>query len=138
MTVKFNLRLAKLILCILAISAFKAVNMDAKLKGFNIIITKSNKEIFMTCTSGCAWETLSFKSKTQKPHWVDEYGVNNEYQTADKANKNDKNLVDFRFSIVNNDEGVVLNGLEGTFWTGLSFTLKEGQSQSINHKGMIK
>ncbi len=136
MNLKSKLTLASLLYCVVALLAFKANEAETKLKTFNIEIIKSDREVYMTCNSGCVWEKLSFNSPKPEPWWVDENGVSRENNVADGADK--KDLTNFRFSIVNTHNGVELNGLKGTAWTSLTFTLKNDQPQLINQMGMLE
>lgn len=47
-------------------------------------------------------------------------------------------LKDFKIIIENTVDGLKLQGIEGSVWTDLSFTINTNQSQAINTYGMTK
>lgn len=105
-----------------------------EIKDFKIIIEKTTDGLKLECKKGSAWINLSFSLGDNKEMAIDEYGMSDSNKVL--ANKNSK-LADYLITIMKTDEGIKLKGVEGTAWSKLSFTLKDGERQAINQFGMI-
>ncbi len=96
-----------------------------KVSKFFIIVETSGDEIKLTCNDGCAWNQLSFSSSIESdPQGVDQYGM-----TTLPRNliKKDLFLSNFLFTIKRTNEGVSLEGKEGTAWTTLNYGCPGGK-----------
>ena len=107
-----------------------------KLASFSILVETSGDEIKLTCNDGCTWKHLSFSSSIKNdPQAVDQDGMTT--LTRDPIKK-DTLHGDFLFTIKKTQEGVSLEGKEGTAWTKLSFSCPENKcSQPIDEYGMV-
>jgi len=105
------------------------------LKNFKVILEKTKDGIKMQSLEGSAWIDLVFNTKNNKPQAIDEYGMTELGKVS--ANKN-INLADFLFTITKSENEIILNGIEGTAWTALSFSIKEKERQVIDQFGMHK
>ena len=92
---------------------------------FSIVIETSGDDIKLTCNEGCAWKELSFSSSIKgEPQGVDQYGM-----TTLPRNliKKDLMLSNFLFTIKKTQEGISLEGKEGTAWPTLDFVCTGGK-----------
>ncbi|MFT4568875.1 MAG: hypothetical protein ACI9FN_003845 [Saprospiraceae bacterium] len=105
-----------------------------KYSDFEISIEKDDGEIIMTCESGCAWIDLSYKNDEPKQA-INEYGMTD---MANNELKAESDLANFFFTVTRTKDGITLEGIEGTAWIDLSFTLSEGENQKINQFGMTE
>ncbi|PLX05214.1 MAG: hypothetical protein C0595_00430 [Marinilabiliales bacterium] len=130
--------LANLLIITIIIVAYSGLvaqtTTETDLKDFEIIIEKTTDGLKLECKKGSAWINLSFSLSDKKEMAIDEYGMSDLNRVS--ANKNSK-LADYLITIMKTDEGIKLKGVEGTAWTKLSFTLKNGERQAINQFGMI-
>lgn len=138
MRTKMNLRrpFSTIIMALLFLSATSelgAQEKTTKLKEFKIIVEKTDNGIKMKSEKGSAWIDLSFSLNNYRPQAVDEYGVADLKNISDNK---DENLADFLFKITKTENGIELKGVEGTWWTELSFTLADNKRQAINQHGM--
>lgn len=106
-------------------------------ESFQITIEKfSDKNVQLTCSTGCAWKELQFavqeKAMAQGINLYGMTGINRAIETTNDA------LADFLFTLKFEKDSVLLKGVKGTVWKDLSFTLKRNKSQKINHLGMIE
>lgn len=95
--------------------------------------TADSDKVNLTCTEGCAWETLSFSLSEKGAQAVDEYGMADPENLDSRVNPE---LADFLFSISKTENGVDLKGLDGTAWTSLRFGLASKEVQAIDEMGM--
>jgi len=106
-----------------------------KLANFSILVETSGDEIKLTCNDGCAWKQLSFSSSIKNdPQAVDQYGM-----TTLPRNliKKESLHSDFLFTIKRTQEGVSLEGKEGTMWPSLTFDCAGGKCfRTIDEYGM--
>lgn len=118
---------------------FMAINLSSKAQGetkefkdFKISIEKNHGEIVMKCDVGCAWIDLAYENNK------DFQAINELGMTKLSQNQTDKEieLANFLFTVTKDDQGISLKGIEGTAWTDLSFSLRQGQKQLINQFGM--
>lgn len=105
------------------------------LKDFKIVVEKTENGISMESLEGSAWINLSFSVNNDQPQAIDEYGMT---QLDNVSSKKDPGLADFLFTITKTESGIVLQGIEGTAWTHLSFSLAENGKQAIDQLGMTK
>ena len=113
-------------------SVFEASN-------FLLLIENTKDGIKLTSGKGCAFKELSFSLKKGQTQEIDQFGMRN---ANDKVRVvNDENLASFRFSITKRNDGpaldVAFEGIEGTTWTKLSFSVPRG-SQLIDQNGMLE
>ncbi len=96
--------------------------------------TEANNKVTLTCTEGCAWKTLSYTPANENvSQAIDEYGMAN----LKNINENkDANLSSFLFTVQKNGDRIILEGLEGTAWTELSFITTPYKPQGIDKMGM--
>jgi hypothetical protein len=104
---------------------------------FSILVEISGDEIKLTCNDGCAWKQLSFISSIKSdPQAIDQYGMT---PLPRKLIKKESLLSNFLFTIKRTQEGVSLEGKEGTAWTSLIFIcLNNKRSQLIDEYGMVR
>lgn len=91
---------------------------------FSILLEAAGDEIKLTCSDGCAWKQLSFSASIKgDPQAVDQYGM-----TTLPRNpvKKDPMISNFLFTIQRTQEGVTLEGKEGTIWPSLTFDCAGG------------
>ena len=90
-----------------------------KVAKFSILVENSGDEIKLTCSEGCVWKQLVFISSIMSvPQAIDQFG-----KTTFPRNYNSKESLqsNFLFTIHKTQEGVSLEGKEGTIWTSLTF-----------------
>lgn len=108
-------------LLILGTSARLAAQEDVyvKVAKFSILVETSGDEIKLTCSDGCAWKQLSFNSSLKSdPQAVDQYGMTT---LPGNVIKKDSLRSNFLFTIKRTQDGVSLEGKEGTMWPSLTF-----------------
>lgn len=103
------------------------------LKSFKVILEKTDKGIKMQSVEGSAWINLSFTLKNDQPQAVDEYGMAN---IEDNYSVKDSLLADYLFTVTKTEKEIILEGMKGTTWSNLSFTLAQNQQQAIDQNGM--
>lgn len=103
------------------------------LKDFKILIVNTENGIKMQSFSGSSWIHLSFSLSTSQSQAIDEWGMTKLNNVS--PNKN-PNLADYLFTISKTPNGVELKGIEGTYWTKLTFSLEENVKQGIDQNGM--
>lgn len=93
-------------------------DVSVKLADFSIRVETSGDEIKLTCSEGCAWKKLAFTS-TMKGYLqaVDQYGMTT--WPRDQLKK-ESLFSDFLFTIKRTEEGLSLEGKEGTMWSSLT------------------
>ncbi len=101
---------------------------------FIIKIEKQSNEVILECDQGCSWKQLSFIKNNYQPQLINEIGMTD--IKSDKAEGHDSNLADFLISVIKTNEGFELEGIKGTSWEKLSFTLRDNQRQVIDQNGM--
>ncbi len=127
------LTLIMVLLFLTTTSELIAQERKDELKDFKIIIEKTDQGIKMKSTEGSAWSDLSFNLKNYQPQALDEYGM----AELDNPSKNkDKNIADYLFKITKTKNGIELEGIVGTVWTELKFSLPKNKKQAINQFGM--
>ena len=96
---------------------FSQSKAEKDITDFLIVIKVADDEIKLSCKKGCAWKDLSFNialsSKTQA---IDQYGMTKIPRTDVKE---DPKLSNFLFTVKITEEGLCLNGKEGTAWKNL-------------------
>ena len=128
-----DLNMRELFLIVVAVIFFgKSVNAQTEsaleASNFLILVENTKNGIKLTSRHGCAFKELSFSLKKGQTQEIDQFGMRT-------ANENvrvvkDDNLASFRFTITKVNNGpaldVVLEGIEGTSWKKLSFTIPRG------------
>jgi hypothetical protein len=115
------------------IIAQKQISSD--LKNFKITIEMTPKGLKLHSSHGSAWIDLSFSLVNGKPQAIDEYGMTE----LDKISYiKDPKLADYLFTITKTKDGISLNGIEGTAWKELNFTLHINEKQMIDPFGMTE
>lgn len=113
---------------------FSQTDESIDVSEFLLIVETDSKEIKLTCKEGCAWKELKFTSGTKKPQAIDQYGMTT--FPRDEF-KDDTKLSNFLFTIIRIENGLKLEGKEGTAWIDLSFSCPKGNcKQALNQKGM--
>ncbi|MDX1471663.1 MAG: hypothetical protein R3213_09225 [Flavobacteriaceae bacterium] len=108
---------------------------EVQIGDFLIFVEKSNDDrITLYCKEGCAWKELSYALPIGKRlQAIDEFGMTNAQKPTPIK---DKTLSNFLFTLQTTDSGIYLEGIEGTAWTKLSFSLQPYSKQAINQNGM--
>jgi len=104
---------------------------DLKTSDFLLLIENTEMGIKLTGVNGCAFKELAFSLEEGQTQEIDQYGMKNANEEAVK----DDNLASFRFTIRKTGNGLALEGIEGTAWTELSFSMTEN-GQLIDQNGM--
>lgn len=105
-------------------SEFNETNSESNL--FLVTVEKNGNSIELRCESGCKWSHLILEPRSES-YIINDYGF-----SEGNTIETDK----FAFSIQPNSFGVDLDGIKGTAWLDLNFSLKENQIQAINQLGM--
>ncbi|WP_431110640.1 M56 family metallopeptidase [Winogradskyella poriferorum] len=93
---------------------------------FLVFVEKNGNTLELRCESGCKWSHLVLEPNSE-PYIINDFGFS-------KGNTLDTDK--FAFSIEPNQSGVLLNGLKGTAWVDLAFSLPKNQKQAVNQLGM--
>ncbi|MEM6516200.1 MAG: M56 family metallopeptidase [Bacteroidota bacterium] len=93
---------------------------------FLVTVAKNGKALELNCESGCKWSHLVLEPNTNE-YIINDYGF-----SEGKTIETDQ----FTFAIKANNNGVQLNGLKGTAWLDLAFSLSGNKKQAINQLGM--
>lgn len=99
---------------------------------FKIEIQNTKNGISLGGIDGCAWTTLAFNIEVGQSQNIDNFGM---------VGKNDPTAVntfshsDFLFSITKTKDGISLDGIKGTSWVHLSFTLPVGKKTVFDESG---
>ena len=109
--------------------------ISADLKEFKITIEKTDHGLNMQSDKGSAWVDLSFNLSENKLQAIDENGMT---QLGELPTRRNLKFADYLFTITKTKEGITLNGIEGTAWKELSFSLQENGRQAIDQYGMTK
>jgi hypothetical protein len=128
--------LTNLLICSLALLSCNSNKDTTALKPFSIEVIKTEEAIKLKCTTGCAWTELNFTKNNYQPQLVNQFGMSDAKDELSK--KTDDNLANFAFSISKTEEGIQLNGEQGTAWKELNFSLKNYAPQVITQIGMAK
>lgn len=110
-------------------------NRSSDLKPFKIILEKTENGIALKSLMGCAWNSLSFSIGYDEIQAIDEYGLT---KLTDASPAKDSTVAHFLFTITKTNDGIILNGIEGTTWTELSFTLLQNEKQAIDQFDMTE
>ncbi|GAA0738896.1 M56 family metallopeptidase [Gaetbulibacter jejuensis] len=102
-------------------------NYENKSSQFFITIEKNENSITLKCENGCKWSKLLLDTNTNRSYTFTDYGF-----SESKTLETDQ----FAFTIEPNESGVFLNGLKGTAWLELSFSLYENQVRAIDQFGV--
>ncbi|GAB5565486.1 MAG: hypothetical protein Wins2KO_25490 [Winogradskyella sp.] len=96
------------------------------LNQFLVSVERNGKTIELKCEKGCKWGHLTLEPST-KPYIINDFGFS-EGSTIDSDR--------FAFTISTENNEIVLEGLKGTAWIDLAFTLPRNKVQGINQLGM--
>lgn len=107
----------------------------AELKDFTFTIEQTDNGIRLESQKGSAWINISFSSDCDAPQAIDEYGMT---RLEEVDPEKDEDLADFLFTITKTATGIRLDGIEGTAWKELSFSLQPNEKQTINQFGMLE
>ena len=142
MKTKLNLKrlIPNLLISVFVLTASSNILAQEKkatdLKDFKVVVEKTENGIKMqSIDEGSAWIELSFSITNNRPQAIDEYGMT---KLNKVSSSKDSNLADFLFTITKTENGITLNGIEGTAWSDLSFSLAENGKQAIDQFGMTK
>jgi len=114
--------------------AVTAQNEDKHdLRDFKIVIEITDTGLKMQSLKGCAWIDLSFNLKNYIPQYIDEYGMT---EKDNVSTVKEANLADFLIIIIKTKDGITLQGLDGTAWKELSFSIAKHGKQMIDQFGM--
>jgi hypothetical protein len=103
---------------------------------FLILIETTKDGLKLTGQEGCAWKELTFTINQDKPQAIDQFGMTT--LKKDQPEK-EKNLSHFLFIIQKTQEGISLEGKEGTAWKKLNFSCRDKTCyQYIDYNGMTK
>jgi hypothetical protein len=103
---------------------------------FLILIQTTKDGLKLTGQEGCAWKELTFTINQDNPQAIDQFGMTT--LKRDQAEK-DKNLSHFLFLVQKTQEGISLEGKEGTAWKKLNFSCPDKTCyQYIDFSGMTK
>lgn len=115
----------------------QAQNNKKELENFELNIQTSDEEIILESKNGSAWRKLTF-SKTDKAQAVDEYGMTEISNDKNKRQKSEKGLANYTFTIKQENGEIILDGIEGTAWTKLTFKCKNVEcATDLNEMGMM-
>ena len=103
------------------------------IKNFSITIEQTREGIRLTSHEGSAWQELKFNLKKYNTQAIDEYGMT---EIGRKFQKSDPNLADYLFTITRSKNGILLQGIKGTAWKKLNFSLGMNKKQTIHQNGM--
>ncbi len=93
---------------------------------FLVTVERNGNTIELKCDNGCKWGHLTLEP-SNKPYIINDYGFS-EGNTIDSDR--------FAFAISTENNQIVLEGLKGTAWIDLAFTLPGNKVQGINQLGM--
>ncbi len=104
---------------------------------FAFVVRTSANSINLTCTTGCAWKTLSFSARVDgAPQAVDQNGM---VRSRGKGSEEQPGLANFLFTIQRTADGVKLQGKRGSAWNSLSFSCPTGRcEQAVDRYGMAE
>ncbi len=112
-------------------------NQQLKPSDFKISIEKlTDTSVKLICTQGCAWKELTYSYKEEnRLQAINALGMTTRDGDVDTT---DKKLANFLFTIQSIENKLHLQGLKGTAWKDLSFSIKKNVPQRINRFGMKK
>ena len=113
---------------------YDSVFSNFDLSPFLILVETTEDGVNLVCMEGCAFKELSFSLKNFVSQAIDQNGM----CSADRkyAEKN-AHSPQFLFTLIKTNEGIQLNGIEGTAWKELSFSCHGGMChQFIDQNGM--
>lgn len=125
-----RLQLAFLIIMICPFTTLSAQDAPEK---FKITVERNGREIRLMCTEGCLWKELSY-SNDKSTQAINTSGMTTLRDTPDGF---DDRKTGFLFTLAKTNDGLSLQGLWGTAWKALDFSLKNGRSAVINELGMM-
>lgn len=92
---------------------------------FFVTIEKVDNTLRLQCKDGCKWADISLENPNE-PYIINDFGF-----SEGKTITTDK----FTFKVTHNTDGISLQGLQGTTWNTLNFTLKDNETKAINKFG---
>jgi len=101
---------------------------------FTVILKTSADGVQLTCKKGCAWKELKFSTVVgDGPQAVDQYGMT---PLPRQRSTEQSDLSNFVMTIKRTQDGISLQGLEGTAWKTLTFGPVPERGQAIDQNGM--
>ena len=131
----------KKIFLLLSIGLFssspQAQNDSNQLEKFELNVRTTNDQVVLTSKKGSSWKKLTF-TKDNLPQAIDEFGMTELENEANKTKKSDNTLADYTF-LINIEKGkIILKSIEGTAWKELTFHCAYNDCASdINEIGMM-
>lgn len=103
-----------------------------ELSDFTIDVATSQDEVFLTCSKGCAWKTLTFNLfEYANPQAVNFFGMT-QLNSEESDNDSEK---DFLFTVRRVGDKIQLQGIRGLAWSSLSF-IPEGTVNQFGVKSL--
>lgn len=124
------------ILFLTLVFSCSTIGNSEDLKPFKISIQKTEDGVELKGIEGTAWTDLSFSLKNNQTQGVDEYGMVT--KGHHQHNRQIDGLADFLFTITKKDKAILLEGIEGSDWTELSYVNNNYQNQMIDESGMTQ
>lgn len=101
---------------------------------FTMVLETSDEAVHLKCKNGCAWKKLTFSAAVgDAPQGVDQYGMT---PLPRKQSKEQSDLANFVVTIKRTEDGVSLEGVEGTAFKTLTFGPVPDDGQAIDQNGM--
>lgn len=126
------IRASVALMFVLATSSF--IQGSSDIQEFQLVIKYTDNGLELEGLKGTAWKKLKFTTSSDHPQAIDENGMTE----VDKSTSKDAGLADFLFTVAKTKDGIMLNGVKGTAWKKLTFTLSKDQSQKIDQMGMTE
>ena len=108
-----------------------------KLDAFLLLVEATpDGNIKVTCKKGCGFIWISYEPRKNSPQGIDQRGMSpdiSEMKTSEDS------FATFYFTVTLKDEGLYLEGLEGTSWSELTINCPEGNCyQYIDQNGLVE
>lgn len=115
-----------------AVSANAQADTSEELANFKVEIIRTVNGLALKGNNGTAWEELEMSLRPYQPQTIDFYGMSgNDREDSDELQDSP-----FLFVVQKTDVGVKLEGVKGTAWEELSFTLPAEKSVTFDQFGM--
>ena len=105
----------------IAIAAYFATPLLAgsfRSSDFDLNVTWDDDKLYLSCSSQCAWSSLSFSYTPFVPVLFDNHGM----VSSDRERSENSDLDPFLLSVMRDGKGVSFEGLEGTHFRKLGFS----------------
>ena len=122
---------------LLCMTAFSKIDNSTSTQFADFILLMQNTEdgLKLKCERGCAWKELSFSLRNDQFQTIDQYGMSSLDRT--ESSTQDHDLSSFLINIRKTENGIDLEGREGTNWRKLSFHCPNKKChQYIDRDGM--